>query len=127
MPVKVLPAHVYLVRADLATVLDAETVQLVQPVWDGLAVPAERQLERVVDALLLFLLLFRGPVACGIRGRRRRVRLVEQLLLALARRKREAPLDVRLGLIESRDEGGKEGGRQVRQVRGVTQAEFCGR
>ena len=34
--------------AGLALVLDAEAVQLVQPVGDGLAVPAERQVQRVV-------------------------------------------------------------------------------
>ena len=41
------------VAADLAFELLVEPVQLVEPVGDGLAVPAERQLERVVDVLVL--------------------------------------------------------------------------
>ena len=53
------PAHVDEVAADLARELDAEPVQLVQPVRDRLAVPGQGQFERVVH--------FRARVAVGVR------------------------------------------------------------
>lgn len=43
--------------ADLALELQVESVQLVEPVGDGLAVPAQRQLERVVHKLVLLIAL----------------------------------------------------------------------
>lgn len=48
---------VRVVAADLALVFDAQTVQLPQPVGDGLAVPAQRQVERIVNRLLLIIRL----------------------------------------------------------------------
>mmetsp|Transcript_50056 Transcript_50056/g.156660 ORF Transcript_50056/g.156660 Transcript_50056/m.156660 type:complete len:353 (+) Transcript_50056:260-1318(+) len=47
---------VAVVTADLALVLDVETVKLVQPVGDRLACPVQRHLLRVVDRFLPFLL-----------------------------------------------------------------------
>jgi hypothetical protein len=44
------------VAADLAVVRDVEAVKLVQPVGDRLAVPAERQVLRVVRDVVVFLL-----------------------------------------------------------------------
>ena len=60
------PTLVAEIAADLALEFHPETVQLVQPVGDGLAVPAEREVERVVDrpflvALFLLLLSRRAP------------------------------------------------------------------
>jgi hypothetical protein len=50
----VLPAALVVVAAaDVACVLLVEAVQLVEPVRDGLAVDTRRQLERVVDVLVL--------------------------------------------------------------------------
>jgi hypothetical protein len=49
------PAPVGVVAADLALELLVEAVQLVQPVGDGLAIPAQRELEWVVDVLILTL------------------------------------------------------------------------
>mmetsp|Transcript_34458 Transcript_34458/g.103172 ORF Transcript_34458/g.103172 Transcript_34458/m.103172 type:complete len:247 (-) Transcript_34458:1310-2050(-) len=63
-------AHVGLVAADLAPVLDVEAVELVEPVGDGLAVPAERQVERVVDRLLLLLVVVLVLVLLRLRRRR---------------------------------------------------------
>lgn len=100
-----------MIRTDLATILDAEPVQLVQPVRDGLAVPPERELERVVDAFFLFLLF-----SFFVRRLRRRGRgfgLLEQLLLAFARGQRESAFDVGFGVGEDGGEGGEEGGGQV--------------
>ncbi len=51
VPVKVAPAAVHLAAADLARELDVEAVELVEPVRDRLAVPPERQVQRVVDGL----------------------------------------------------------------------------
>ena len=34
-----LPSHIHVVGADFATILNAETMQLVQPVWDRLPIP----------------------------------------------------------------------------------------
>mmetsp|Transcript_106196 Transcript_106196/g.331284 ORF Transcript_106196/g.331284 Transcript_106196/m.331284 type:complete len:457 (-) Transcript_106196:65-1435(-) len=47
------PAPVGVVPADLALVLDAKAVQLVEPEGDRLAVPAQRQVQRVVDRPVL--------------------------------------------------------------------------
>ena len=47
------------VAADLAVVGDVEPVQLVQPVGDGLAVPAEREVLRVVGDVVVLVLLLR--------------------------------------------------------------------
>jgi len=103
------PALVDVVGADLALVLDAEAVQLVEPVRDGLAVPAQRQLERVVDARLVVLVVLAvarsRPRAALARRRRRRSRrsfgrLARLELLGLGRallvRQRRAPLRVGL-------------------------------
>lgn len=49
--VKGLASHVDIVAAYFARELHTETVQLPEPVRDGLAVPVEGQLERVVDAV----------------------------------------------------------------------------
>ena len=63
VPLERLPAHVHEVAADLARVLDPEAVQLVQPERDRLAVPAHRQLQRVVDFLIVFV---GGAGVCGV-------------------------------------------------------------
>ena len=53
MALKRAAAPVGRVAADLALELLVEPVQLVEPVGDGLAVPAQRQLQRVVNVLVL--------------------------------------------------------------------------
>jgi len=52
-----LTAAVYSVAADLTCVLHAQAVQLIHPVRDGLAVPAKRNVERVVDWTVVHFLL----------------------------------------------------------------------
>ncbi len=49
------------VAADLALELLVEPVQLVQPVRDRLAVPAQRQLQRVVDEVVLVVAVAQRP------------------------------------------------------------------
>lgn len=50
-------APIAVVAAYLALVLDAQSVKFVEPVGNGLAVPAERQVLRVVDWRIGFLAL----------------------------------------------------------------------
>ena len=52
---KGLRTAILLIAAYLAVVVEIEAVQLVEPVRYRLAVPAERQILRIVDDLLLFL------------------------------------------------------------------------
>lgn len=101
------PAHVDVVRANFAPVLHSKTMQLVQPVRDGLAIPSERQLERVVDPLLLvFVFTFSTACFAGLVGRRAGLGLLlEQLLLALPGGEGKAALDVRLRIAERGYEG----------------------
>jgi hypothetical protein len=54
------PSPVAVVAADLALVLDAQSVQLVQPVRDRLPVPSQRQVLRVVDRSVRLLALRGG-------------------------------------------------------------------
>jgi hypothetical protein len=75
MSVKVFSAHIYMVRAYFAAVLDAQSVQLVQPIRNWFAVPAEGKFERIVDTLFL-LFLFGWTVPSRIGRRRRRLCLV---------------------------------------------------
>ena len=56
---------VRVVAADLALVLDVKAMQLVQPVRDWLAIPAERQVERVVDGLVILLVLLHNLPISG--------------------------------------------------------------
>ena len=60
------PAAVRSAAADLAAELLVEPVELEEPVGDGLAVPAERELERVVDVLVV-LVRVEGGVVVGCR------------------------------------------------------------
>mmetsp|Transcript_43186 Transcript_43186/g.102478 ORF Transcript_43186/g.102478 Transcript_43186/m.102478 type:complete len:227 (-) Transcript_43186:974-1654(-) len=58
VPLKGAAAPVGRVAADLALELLVEAMELVQPVGDRLAVPAQRQLEGVVDVLVLLVAVF---------------------------------------------------------------------
>lgn len=89
----------------------------------GFAVPAEGKFGRIVNTLFL-LFLFGWTVPGTIGRRRRRLYLVQQFLLALARGQREPSLDVGLRLVERWCERG-EGGGEVREPRGGLEAEFA--
>lgn len=107
-----------MVRTYLTPVLHAQPVQFVQPIWDGLAIPAKGQLEGIVYPLFLFL-FFRALLRCRCWWRLW-LALFEKLLLTLARRQREAPLDVRFCVIEHRCERCKQLGAQMcEQCRGA--------
>mmetsp|Transcript_40482 Transcript_40482/g.89950 ORF Transcript_40482/g.89950 Transcript_40482/m.89950 type:complete len:282 (+) Transcript_40482:630-1475(+) len=56
------PAPVAVVATDFTLELLVEAVQLVEPVGDGLAVPAQRQLERVVHICVLLILVLGGQL-----------------------------------------------------------------
>jgi hypothetical protein len=47
------PTHIHVSTADLALVLDAEAVKLVEPVRNRLAIPSERKSQRIVDLALV--------------------------------------------------------------------------
>lgn len=57
VPLECATAPVAIVAADLTFELLVETVQLVKPVWNWLAIPTQRQLEWVVDVGILILIL----------------------------------------------------------------------
>ena len=95
--IKGLPTHVQEIRTDFTLVLDTETVQLVQPVRNGLAVPSKRKLERVVDPLFGF---FRCLVGSEIG--RDFVDELFQLQLSFPGGQSGSSLDVLLGIADKR-------------------------
>lgn len=56
MPLEGFRPSVGVVSTNLTVVVDIQAVKLIQPVGDGLAVPAQRQVFGVVDDLILFVL-----------------------------------------------------------------------
>lgn len=58
MPVESLPPLVNISTTNLARILDAQSVEFVEPVRNRLSVPSKRKFEGVIDLLLLFLYLF---------------------------------------------------------------------
>mmetsp|Transcript_27433 Transcript_27433/g.77615 ORF Transcript_27433/g.77615 Transcript_27433/m.77615 type:complete len:277 (-) Transcript_27433:776-1606(-) len=65
VPLKRAAAPVRSVAADLALELLVQTVQLVEPVRDGLAIPSQWQLQRVVDVLVfLVAVVFQLSLLC---------------------------------------------------------------
>lgn len=52
------PSHIDMVGTNFTAIFHAQSMKFVEPVRNGLSIPAKGQLERVVDALLFFFLLF---------------------------------------------------------------------
>mmetsp|Transcript_12242 Transcript_12242/g.19680 ORF Transcript_12242/g.19680 Transcript_12242/m.19680 type:complete len:366 (-) Transcript_12242:130-1227(-) len=101
-------AHVGGAAADLALELHAQSVQLVQPVGDGLAVPAQRQVQRVVHgALVVRVLLLPAPAAAALLLER----APEEVLLLPALRAEQPPEEA---AVLPRLEGLAEGQQQPR-------------
>mmetsp|Transcript_59684 Transcript_59684/g.104974 ORF Transcript_59684/g.104974 Transcript_59684/m.104974 type:complete len:223 (-) Transcript_59684:896-1564(-) len=89
-------APVAVISADLALVLHAQAVQLVHPVGNGLAVPAQREIQRVVyRGIVIVVFAFLGPITMrGLRQLGQSELFFAQLCLALLRRARLLLLSV---------------------------------
>lgn len=89
-------------------------MKLVQPIGDGFSIPSKRQLEGIVNLLLLFWFL-RNLTSCTVSGRSGYSRgyILYELSFTFAGREGEPTFDVRFSFCEGKLQRDKEGSDEV--------------
>lgn len=92
------PSHIDMIRADFTTIFYTKTMQLVQPIRNRLAIPAERQFERIVYSFFFFFFLC-SSVCSSSWSRKCWLSLIQELLFTFPSCEWEATLHIRLRFV----------------------------